>query len=373
MADELEKRANASFVDEEFEEALNLYNEAIEREAQSANLYVSRAAVHLKLENFTDAVADANKAIALNPGLAKAYMRKGAACFALEEYHTAKAAFEAGARIDPGNAQFKTWVRKCAAELTDEAEAEAGSEARGEGTNGHSTPAAPPQAPMVPGTPSAGEPAAPPPIPSTSAPPPKFRHEFYQTPTHVTVTIFAKNVREENLEVDFGAQFLSVAIRDPDGGELYELPLRLFAKIVPEQCKAVALKAKVEVKLQKEEAAHWKSLQYAGPTAVKQPANVSTEKAAAVAKVYPTSSKTVRDWDKLEAEMKEEEKGEKLEGDAALNKLFQDIYANADEDTRRAMNKSFQESGGSVLSTSWKDVGSRKVEVAEPRKDDPDD
>lgn len=56
---------------------------------------------------------------------------------------------------------------------------------------------------------------------------------------------------------------------------------------------------------------------------------------------YPTSSTKKHDWDKLEAEVKKEEEEEKLEGDAALNKLFQKIYGQGSEETRRAMNKSF--------------------------------
>ncbi|CAE6219274.1 unnamed protein product [Arabidopsis arenosa] len=56
------------------------------------------------------------------------------------------------------------------------------------------------------------------------------------------------------------------------------------------------------------------------------------------------------------------EKDEKLDGDAAMNKFFSDIYSSADEDMRRAMNKSFAQSNGTVLSTNWKEVGTKKVE-----------
>ncbi|KAF7784294.1 hypothetical protein Agabi119p4_459 [Agaricus bisporus var. burnettii] len=53
-------------------------------------------------------------------------------------------------------------------------------------------------------------------------------------------------------------------------------------------------------------------------------------------------------------------------GDSTLNTFFQKIYADADEDTRRAMMKSFSESGGTTLSTNWDEVQKKQVEVKPP-------
>jgi len=115
------------------------------------------------------------------------------------------------------------------------------------------------------------------------------------------------------------------------------------------------MSSKIEIKLKKAEGGQWKSLEREIIETLPQP-------------TYPTSSVNKKDWDKIVCNIQKEEEAELsgLAGDAAVNQLFQKIYADGNDEVRMAMNKSFMESGGTVLSTNWTDIKDKATEVKPP-------
>lgn len=97
-------------------------------------------------------------------------------------------------------------------------------------------------------------------------------------------------------------------------------------------------------------------------------AHTNISKASEVKPSYPTSSKKAKDWSAIDKQIEKDMQKEKPEGDEALNGLFKQIYEKADPETRRAMIKSYQTSGGTVLSTNWGEVKDKDYEG----KDRPD-
>ncbi|BFG23422.1 hypothetical protein CerSpe_096960 [Prunus speciosa] len=351
MASDLEKRAKEAFIDDHFELAVDLYTQAIALNPQNAELYSDRAQANIKSNSLTEAVSDANKAIELDSSLSKAYLRKGIACIRLEEYQTAKAALEIGASLAPEETRFVKLIKECDELIAEE------------------TGVLPDLSLEKPSTEDvvSTEDVQPVSDPSNQLTvafvKPKYRHEFYQKPDEVVVTIFAKGIPAKDVHIDFGEQILSVSI-DVAGEDTYHFQPRLFGKIIPKKCRYEVLSTKVEIRLAKADPLHWTSLEFSKDNSVVP--RVSVPVIGEQRPSYPSSKPKRVDWDKLEAEVKKEEKEEKLDGDAALNKFFQDIYKDADEDTRRAMRKSFVESNGTVLSTNWKEVGNKKVEGSAP-------
>ncbi|KAK8679868.1 hypothetical protein V6N13_108831 [Hibiscus sabdariffa] len=352
MASDLETKAKAAFIDDHFELALHLYSQAIQLTPENAELYADRSQANIKLHNFPEAVADANEAIELDPSMSKAYLRKAIACMKLEDYQTAKAALETGAALAPGESRFSKLITGCEERIAEktgnlpEQTLEVGTKID------------------VPAREIEPDMNQPDPVIVAAPPKPTYRHEFYQKPEEVVVTIFAKGIPLDCVKVDYGEQILSVTINAP-GKDAYHFQPRLFAKIIPDKCRYDVLSTKIEIRLAKAEPVHWTSLEFSREVSVAQRVNVSSV-SAKQRPVYPSSKPKPVDWDKIEAQVKKEEKDEKLDGDAALNKFFRDIYQDADEDTRRAMQKSFVESNGTVLSTNWKEVGAKKVEGSAP-------
>jgi len=371
------QKANSLFVDEDFPGALAAYNEAIQADGTIAEYFIKRSTCQSKLKNFTDAVADANIAIKLAPSNPQAYMKKGTAAFAMDEYESAKAAFEKGHSLDPNNAQFKTWIRKCEAEIESEGGAAPAAETKKpkadstapNGSASHApAPAAPAPAAVTPAATSA-TPVSTPVIPTaasaatTPAAPakPKVRHEWFQSPTFVEIGVFAKNVTKEKLQLDATENSLGIHIKLSDA-DTWSMDLELCDTIKPQEVTVNYLPMKIEIKLPKKNLVKWTALER--PHDPTQAIRVTKwDDASEVNKhQYPTSGKKKVDWDALAKEAQDE----KLEGDAALHKVFQDIFSNGDEDQRRAMMKSFQESGGTVLSTNWKEVGKSPVKGSAP-------
>jgi len=352
----LASEAMEAFVDDDFASAFELYTKLVDAAPTRASAWIHRSATLLKLDRPAEALEDAERAVALDPDNAKAHLRRGMALHALDRPADARTAFERGRALDPMSKQLLSWIAKCDDAL---------------------------DARVAPSSSASGASSAPaPPLPAA----PAYKHQWYQSQTHVTIEVLAKGVDPEAVEFDLRPDAIRVTVRaysassSPSDPPPYELSLRLFGDVAPERSECKVTPAKLEMRLEKAEAIQWTDLtrearDAGGSARPTQPLNFSDPSRFAsggAPRAYPSSfsaaarQRAPTDWDALEAELAAEEAEEKPEGDAALNKLFQDIYGKADDDTRRAMNKSFQESGGTVLSTNWGEIGARKTEVQPP-------
>lgn len=170
---------------------------------------------------------------------------------------------------------------------------------------------------------------------------PTIKKDWYQSETHVTVGILGKHSSKEDCSIKFEQDEITVQAKLATG-QSYTVNLKLSKNIVPERSSYKVLSSKLEIFLAKVDAERWDILE------------------RAVEKVPENSVCQGRNWDKVVSEMTKDD------DDNDVNTLFKKIYSEGSDEVRKAMNKSFMESGGTVLSTNWKDVGKDKVEVKPP-------
>jgi suppressor of G2 allele of SKP1 len=328
---------------------------------------------------YEEALEDANQALKLlstgPSGLRSGegemcHKRSGLAAFQLQKYSEATEALKKAAQLASLNgrpdASYLEWVRQCDEKLNPPAEQKQPAKtepspstpAAASTMEKSSTPAAPKEAAPQPATTTAV--AAPTRAATTNKRPTMPKYQYYQSDKVMTIAILEASVKEEDLSVNFEPKWLTVILRK-GGVDFTVIAGALYGEIDVEKSKVVIKDEKVLIKLRKIDAHEWHEL--FGKAEDSKPKSKKTEtapKASDAAKASPYASH--RDWDAIEKNLKEEEKNVKPEGDEAMNKLFQQIYGNASEETRRAMVKSYQTSGGTVLSTNWDEVSKKDYE-----------
>ena len=357
------------FDDEEYSEAVSALAKALDETDDNtvrAKILEKRALAHLCLSDYDAAVEDAAASLTLSSNSQGAYMAKGEALFHLDEYESAKSAFEAGLAVkgEAGKKAviFQKWIRKCVAEIEED-------EDEDEENKNEKEIAKDEEATIKPTTKAESDVSDSPVTTTVKEVSPKFRHDWYQTSDTVVITVMAKKQDPNNVSVDITTNNLTVEIKLDDGsGSSFVLDLDLFDTIDPQQSTHRLSPFKLEVKLRKKDNYQWGALEASDATmASRLPAAGSSSTAGGGGSGgggggVPSAYATKKDWNAIERQLKKEEEEEKPEGEEALNALFRQIYGNASEDTRRAMNKSFQTSGGTVLSTNWGEVGEKDYE-----------
>lgn len=338
MAAEAWAKANELFVEEEYEEASKFYDEAIAKAPEKPLYYLHRASNNLKLKNYLDVISDCERSLNMHPGNAKAHLQKATAYFYMDEYESSHDAFSEAKAL--GSKKCDLWLRKCQAELRRE---------RGDTSAAVMAPSPASPAPEVEATPAA------PVVPAKVVPmAEKTKENWFQNNDGVQITLFAKGLAEEDVQVEVKEQEVHATLTFKDGS-VFSRSWVLFASVQADAVNVRVRSVKVEINLKKTTTETWGGLERtaAPPAEVVRRDNTYADVQTAT---YPTSNPKTKDWNSVEKEVIKEEEEEKPEGQDALHSLFQKIYSNGTPETQRAMMKSFQTSAGTVLSTNWNEV-----------------
>jgi len=110
-ASELFNEANSAFIDEEYDQALELYTKAIESDCTQPEYFLKRCIAYQKVNKYKESINDADMAIKISQGnqkiASKAYLRKGISEFESELYNEAKSDFEVANTLIPNDTILK--------------------------------------------------------------------------------------------------------------------------------------------------------------------------------------------------------------------------------------------------------------------------
>ncbi|RLV90417.1 Protein SGT1 [Spathaspora sp. JA1] len=359
MAVEIEiKKGDEATSQKDHLTALNHYTQALKSNPQAFIALLKRSSSYLKLKNFDKAKEDISTAFTIAQERGKrndiglCYYKLSLVYYAEKKFKLALGQMEKAKEFNCVEKGVELWLDKLKYEVKthpeeeeseDEEEIREEEEVDGEIYTTAAATASATTAPPVPDTAKSTN------IDVINKLAPlniKIRDDWYQSNEEVIITIYAKNVPSDKLQVNFTSKSVSISFPSSSNSEYnYNLD-PLFAEINPETSSFKVYSTKLEIYLKKTTPDKWHGLESQA-----QEVEDSTE--------YPSSSKKKVDWNKFKVN---EEDIDKEDPQGFFGQLFKGV----DDDTKRAMMKSYIQSNGTVLTTSWDEAKDKEFETYPP-------
>ncbi|KAI1731803.1 SGS domain-containing protein [Ditylenchus destructor] len=155
-----------------------------------------------------------------------------------------------------------------------------------------------------------------------------------QRSSHIYLTLEVKDMKISEMSAN-GNKFKFRGIKE---AEEYEADLELYGDLKGDELRQTVGDCRIELIIPKESTEWWPRL---------------------------LKNQTKIPWIKVDFE-KWKDENEENDEESDANSFFQQLYRNADDNTKKAMMKSYSESCGTVLSTNWEDIKKKKTEVSPP-------
>lgn len=360
--EQLIAKGDKELKEKDYLSAIATYSAALKEHLKSFQAFIKRSTAYQKLNNYESAKKDISDAFAVAEGKGKraelgiCYFRLGLIYYAEKNYKLALKNFENAVEFDCPETTVETWRSKCEYDLkknppveqsddedhTELLNAVSISEDKSEQSQSKASTnidVINNQAPLK----------------------VKIRDDWYQTNDSVIITIYAKNIKEQDLQIQFKPTLVSVSFPSSATSEYnYNLD-PLFAEIDPENSSSRIYGTKLEITIKKKVPHKWTTLEASGEISSNsnKTDDLNSTENKQLGLVYPSSSKKSINWSAFK--VNDDDEKEKSEND-----FFAQLYKDTDDDTRRAMMKSYVESNGTVLTTNWDEAKGKKFETSPP-------
>lgn len=175
----------------------------------------------------------------------------------------------------------------------------------------------------------------------------ELKDDMFQTENKIIILLYIKNVNKNSIKINSEPKLFFMSFLD-DNGQTYEYKLEpLYSEIEHEKTTYHVYLKKIEITFIKKIKCHWVSK------------IASNEKNADYEKnnkknvfTYPSSHKNSINWSEFKLNPEYENSSDDLD-------FFKKLYKDVDDETKRAMIKSYVESNGTVLTTNWNEAKSK--------------